>query len=52
MATGGARADGVSDGPRGLGIGGGEFVVLVPFELVGVWSVEWKMVFCGAKLIE
>jgi hypothetical protein len=52
MATGGACAGGVSDGLRGLGIGGGEFVVLVSFELLEVCRVLWKMAFCGVGLID
>jgi hypothetical protein len=40
MGTGGARAGGLSDGPRGLGIGGGELVVLVPFGLTGVFGMS------------
>jgi hypothetical protein len=40
MATGGSRTGGVSDGLRGLGIGGGELVVLVPFGLTGMFGMS------------
>jgi hypothetical protein len=52
MATGGACAGGVSDGPRGVGIGGKGFVALVSFELLEVCRVLWEMVFCGVGLID